>query len=170
VPAKKAAGKARRPVRERVQGFADDVAERYRGDIVEARKAHPTGTASLVGIEAEKATLGDVPRLAAKWGLNHEHIWVGGFPVGVAGPKGGVITAEMGSTYYKFMIELKKSPRAVRLYQAQAHFLAVEQGINFPKGVRYFRIYGENFARGAGTTVHETPVKTPVKPSRGGRR
>ena len=166
VPAKKAGAGARRPLRQRVQGFADAVADRYRDDIAAARKANPTGTASLIGIEAEKATLGEVPRLAAKWGLNHEHIWVGGFPVGVAGPKGGVITAEMGSTYYKFMIELKKSLRAVRKFQAEAHFLAVEEGINFPKGVRYFRIYGENFAAGGEMTVHETPVKVP----RGGRR
>jgi hypothetical protein len=66
-----------------------------------------------------------------------------------------VITVEMRSMYYKFMIELKKSPGAVTRYQAEAHLLSLDEGFGFPKGGRYFRIYGEGFKRGHGMFVHE---------------
>ena len=52
---------------------------------------------------------------------------------------------------------LKKSPKAVRGYQAFAQLLAIDEGINFPRGGTYFRIYGEGFSKGQGMHVHEAP-------------
>jgi hypothetical protein len=154
------------PTRERVDGFIKELTDEYRDDIAVARKKYWADTASVIGTEAEKMTLGKVARLARRWGLDPNRIWAGDVPVGVAGAKGGVITVEIASTYYKFMVELKKSPFAVRDYQAEAHLVAIEKGINFPGGGRYFRIYGELFGRGRGVYVHETAPPPKVKPPR----
>jgi hypothetical protein len=158
-PAKKGAAKIK--MRERVQGFADAVADEFRTGIADARKANPRATASVIGLQAEKVALDKVPALAKKWGLDANRIFVGSVPVGVTGPKGGVISAEAASKFYKFMIELKKSPKAVRGYQAIAQLLALEEGINFPRGGTYFRIYGEGFRKGQGMHVHESPAPKP---------
>jgi hypothetical protein len=151
--------------RDRVDRFINDLANEYREGIAAAREKYPAETASVIGTEGEKMTLRNVVPLARKWGLDPNRIAVGDVPVGVTGAKGGVITAEAVSTYYKFMVELKKSPRAVRRYQAEAHLVAIEKGANFPGGGRFFRIYGERFGQGRGAYVFEaSPPK--VKPPR----
>jgi hypothetical protein len=156
-------GRAKLTMRERVQGFANAVADEFRAGIADARKANSRATASVIGLQAEKTTLQKLPALAKKWGLDANRIFVGSVPVGVTGPKGGVISAEAASKFYKFMIELKKSPKAVRGYQAFAQLLAIDEGFNFPRGGTYFRIYGEGFPKGQGMHVHEapTPRQTP---------
>lgn len=169
-PVKPARGGSKRKlsVRERVEAFANDLAKRYREEIAAARKANPKATHSLVGILGEKKTLEAVGDLAKKWKLDPNKIWVGDFPAGVTGPKGGVITTEIGSTFYKFMLELKKSPRAVRAHQAQAHLVGIEHTANFPRGGRYYRVYGEGFKPGAGTFRYE--AAPPAKPPKARRR
>lgn len=145
--------KAGKPARSsaRVEGLVSDIAKTYRKEIVNARKANPRATASLIGIIAEKKTLDQVEKLARARGLDPGHIWVKDFPVGVAGPSGKRQghTAEMGSPHYGFIVELKKSPQAVGALQAEAHLLAVNQSLNFPEGGVYARIYGERY-KGAG--------------------
>ena len=150
-------GAAKLKMRERVQGFADAVADVFRTSVADARKANPRATASVIGLEAEKATLKKAPALAKKWGLNESRIFIGSVPVGVTGPKGGAISAEIASKFYKFMVELKKSPKAVRGYQAMAQLLALDEGFNFPRGGTYFRIYGEGYRKGQRMYVHESP-------------
>lgn len=156
-------GKLGLPVRDRVTGFVNDVAAEYRDGIVAAHKKYWADTASVVGTEAEKTTLAKVPDLARRWGLRPSKIWIGDFPVGVTGRKGGPVTAEMGSSYYKFMVEMKKSPGGDRPWQMEAHYLGLEEGMSFPKGGRHFHIYGERFGRGRGILVHEVPPPK-VKP------
>ena len=56
----------------------------------------------------------------------------------------------MGSPHYGFIIELKKSPQAVKGWQAQGHLIAVDNSLNFKWGGVYARIYGENYKAGAG--------------------
>jgi hypothetical protein len=129
----------------RVQDFVDRITDTYRTEITKARARLPNASASEIGRVAEKATLEQVEPLARAAGLDPGHIWVGDFPVGVTGPKGGASTAEMGSQKYGFIVELKKSPRAVRGYQADAHRVAVEEAVNFEKGGAYYRVYGENY-------------------------
>lgn len=90
-----------------------------------------------------------VPALAKARGLNPGHIQVGNYLVGVTGPRGGQLTAEMGSPHYGFMVELKKSPKAVRGWQAQGHLIAVDNSLNYRWGGVYVRIYGENYKPGA---------------------
>jgi hypothetical protein len=99
---------------------------------------------------AERQTLAQLDKLARKRGLNPGHIQGGSFPVGVTGPKGGVSTAEIGSPHYGFMVELKKSPKADRWSQTEAHLVSVDNSFNFPRGGVYLKIYGENYKAGAG--------------------
>ncbi len=94
---------------------------------------------------AEQRTLAQVDTVARARGLNPGHISVGNFPMGVTGPRGGAVSAEMGSPHYGFVVELKKSPKAVGGLQAEAHLLSVDKSLNFPRGGVYARIYGENY-------------------------
>ena len=139
----------------RVEAFADSLKTTYRKAIVEAKRQNPKASASEVGRVAEKATLEQAEALAEANGLNPGHIWIGDFPVGVTGPAGGASTAEIGSQRYGFIIELKKSPRADRRPQTQAHETAVEESVNFDEGVRYYKLYGENY-EGEGVKTVET--------------
>ena len=134
---------ARSPAR--VEGFIKDITAIYRNEIAAARQANPTGTASSHGIIAEQRTLAQVDAVARRRGLNPGHIQVGNFPMGITGPKGGVVSAEMGSPHYGFIVELKKSPKAVGKFQAEAHLVAVQNSLNFPHGGLYTRIYGEGY-------------------------
>jgi hypothetical protein len=134
---------ARSPAR--VEGLIRDITATYRGEIVNARRANPRATASWVGLEAERRTLAQVDTLARARGLNPGHIWVQNFPMGVTGPKGGAVSAEIGSPHYGFVVELKKSPNAVGGFQAEAHLVSVNNSLNFPEGGVYFRIYGERY-------------------------
>ena len=75
-------------------------------------------------------------------GMKPGSVWIGNFPVGVTGPKGGQHSAEAASHYHNFIIELKKSPGAVTPDQAQAHAVAVGERVNFRRRPAYWRIYG----------------------------
>jgi hypothetical protein len=134
----------------RVEGFINDLTGTYRDELVKIKRAEPTATASRHGMVAEKITLERVPQLARARGLNFDHIMVNNFIVGVTGPKGGQLTAEMGSPHYGFIAELKKSPGAVKGWQAQGHLIAVDHSLNFPHGGLYVRIFGENYKPGKG--------------------
>ena len=166
-----AAGTTKRvgsPVRSpaRVEGFIGDVARVYREELVAAKKAEPNATASRHGTLAEQRTLKKVPELARARKLNPGHIQVGNFRVGVTGPRGGQLSAEMGSPHYGFMIELKKSPKAVRGWQAQGHLIAVDYSLDFKWGGVYVRIYGENYKPGAGVDRRAMGGKLKRKPKR----
>ena len=67
------------------------------------------------------------------------------FPMGITGPRGGMVSAEMGSPHYGFVVELKKSPKAVGPMQAEAHLVSVGNSVNFPDRGVYARIYGEKY-------------------------
>lgn len=138
---------ARSPVR--VEAFIRDITTTYRKEIAKARQANPRARASQIGIIAERQTLAQVDKLARARGLNPGHIHAGNFPVGVTGPRGGVISADLGSPHFGFMLELKKSPKAKHGFQAAAHLLAIGYSLNFPDGGVYARIYGEGY-KGAG--------------------
>lgn len=120
-------------------------------------------------LEAEQATLQKVPTLAKKWGLNESRIFVGSVPVGVICPKGGGTSGhpgsghsvEMASKFYKFMIELKKIPQAAKGDQTRAHLLALEDGINFPRGGKYLRIHGLGYRKGQQISVHKSQGARP---------
>ena len=56
----------------------------------------------------------------------------------------------MGSPHYGFIVELKKSPKALKGWQAQGHLIAVDNSLNFKWGGVYVRIFGENYRPGAG--------------------
>ncbi len=144
------------PVGKRVQGFVDDLAAAYRDAISAARTGNPRATPSQIGRTGERVALGRVEALARRWSLDPSRVWVGDVPVGVTGPSGGVISAEIGSPYYKFLIELKKSPAAVRRYQAVAQMLSVDESINFPNGGRLYRVYGEVPRGRSRVVVHES--------------
>jgi hypothetical protein len=142
------------PVRSpaRVEGFINDLATLYRDELVKIKDAEPKATASRHGTVAEQRTLAQVPRLAKARGLNFGHIMVNNFIIGVTGPRGGQLSAEMGSPHYGFVIEFKKSPKAMsgRGWQSQGHLIAVDHSLNFPHGGLYVRIFGENYKPGAG--------------------
>ena len=140
----------------RVEAFANDIKTTYRKAVVDAKRQNPRASPSKIGRIAEKTTLDAAESLARANGLNPEYIWIGDFPVGVTGPRGGVITAEMGSQKYKFIIELKKTTKSDRPSQTKAHEAAVEEGVNFEDGVLYLKIRGENF-KGEGVERMETP-------------
>jgi hypothetical protein len=133
----------------RVEGFINDIAAEYREQILKAKTEEPKATASRHGILAEQRTLAKLPELAQARGLNPGHIMWGNVPVGVTGPRGGALSAEIGSPHYGFMIELKKSPKAVKGWQAQGHLIAVDHSLNYPWGGVYARIYGEKYKPGA---------------------
>jgi hypothetical protein len=138
-------GGSRPSVPARVDNYVKEMTKTYRESIVRARKGNPRASASEIGRIAERDTLARAEEIARACELDPGHIWVGNFPVGVTGPKGGASTAEVGSQRYKFIMELKKSPRADRGPQDDAHRVAVEESVNFEEGGRYFRVYGENY-------------------------
>ena len=140
----------------RVKSFAEAIKTRYRAEIVKATRQGPRRSPSEIGRVAEQATLEAAPSIAEANGLDPGYIWIGDFPVGVTGPRGGSITAEMGSHYYRFIIELKKSPSANRRSQTQAHEAAVEEGVNFDDGVVYYKFYGQNY-KTTGVDAMQTP-------------
>jgi hypothetical protein len=127
------------------------VAQVFRGQIERTYQRHiaryeKAGSYSPdeIGRLAEQATLREartsiMPRL----GMTPGSVWIGNYPVGVTGPRGGQITAEMASWRYNFVIELKKSPQAMRGWQAQAHEVAAENAVNFRRQPRYWRIFGQ---------------------------
>lgn len=84
--------------------------------------------------------------LAGKWQLDPNRIFIGDSHIGV-----GAYSAEAMSRYYKFLVELKLSPGAIRPGQLEAHW-ALSEGLDFPKGGTHVLITGERF-RGSGITV-----------------
>ena len=81
--------------------------------------------------------------------------------MGVTGPKGGAVSAEMGSPYYGFVVEAKKSPKAVGGDQAEAHLLSVNKSLNFPEGGVFYRIYGEGYK---GSGIDRQPMGAELEP------
>jgi len=148
----------------RVEGLINDITQVFRDELVAAKLDEPNATASRHGTRAEQRTLAKVPALARARGLNPGHIMLNNFPVGVTGPRGGQLSAEMGSPHYGFMIELKKSPKAVKGWQARGHLIAVDYSLNFPRGGVYVRIYGENYKPNAG--VDRRAMGGALKPPR----
>ena len=132
-----------------VDHFIAEVTLFYRDAIRTAKKKYPNATPSRIGQIAEAEVLKQIPKLARANKLDPGYIDTGNFPAGVTGPRGGVISMEAGSVEYRFTLELKKSPKADRRSQTQAHTVAVEEGVNFPEGMFYYKIYGEGF-RGSG--------------------
>jgi hypothetical protein len=139
------------PVRERTEGFVRELASIYRDSIVEVRlSAGKSGiTPQQLGKVAEEVTLRRVQSegLARKWQLDPNRIFIGDSHIGV-----GAYSAEAMSRYYKFIVELKLSPGAIRPDQLEAHFVALSEGFDFPKGGRHALITGER-VRGSGVTV-----------------
>ncbi|MGZ6613074.1 MAG: hypothetical protein ACXVFQ_01415 [Solirubrobacteraceae bacterium] len=139
------------PMRERTDGFVRDLAAIYRDSIVEVRmSAGKSGiTPQQLGKVAEEVALRRVQSegLARKWQLDPNRIFIGDSHIGV-----GAYSAEAMSRYYKFLVELKLSLDAIRPDQVEAHFLALSEGLDFPKGGTHVLITGERF-RGSGITV-----------------
>jgi hypothetical protein len=139
------------PMRERTDGFVRDLAAVYKDSIVEVRLgAGKSGiTHQQLGKVAEEVALRRVESegLARKWQLDPNRIFLGDSYVGV-----GAYSAEAKSRYYKFLVELKLSPDAIRPDQLEAHLVALSEGFDFPEGGRHVLITGERF-RGSGITV-----------------
>jgi hypothetical protein len=152
-------------VKTRVDNFVKETMRVYRTAVERAKTANPKATRSAIGRIAEKAALADAEGRARACGLDPAYIHVGDVPVGVTGPKGGASTTEVVSWRYKFMLELKLTPDSDRgRPQLDSHRIAVEESVNFERGGRYFKGYGEGYeGEGVETFKMGEPMNTEVE-------
>jgi RHS repeat-associated protein len=152
-------------IKANIDTFVNSVAKNFRKNIIAEYNKNPNARPSEIGRNAEQATLRSVPRLARAAGLDPGYIHVGDFPVGVTGPRGGAITADLGSTNYGFWIELKKSVKANRSSQTQGQNVAISERVNFEASVRPrgYKIYAENYTGSGRVTVEAEPTVKPPK-------